>query len=75
MPFFFSPDVDITIEPLEPWIDDSGAKFKPRSSGNVESSGRVGKHAQNDPERVDKRSDGFTLSEAAREFAILSGSS
>ena len=59
------------IEPLPPWINDEhGVKYMPRASGNVESSGKVGHMAKDDPERTDERADKFVLSKAAHEFNV-----
>lgn len=70
IPFFWSPDVDVVIEPLAPWItEERGAQYASRASGKVESSGEVGQHAKKDPLRTDTRANSFKLDLAAKEFA------
>mmetsp|Transcript_76921 Transcript_76921/g.135535 ORF Transcript_76921/g.135535 Transcript_76921/m.135535 type:complete len:356 (-) Transcript_76921:39-1106(-) len=60
VPFFWSPSVDVTIEPLAAFISaNEPAKYAAKQSGNVYSSGRVGKAAESDPERQDARAETF----------------
>jgi len=55
-PFFWSPSVDVVIEPLPAFVtEDRPAQFLAKESGGVYSSGRVGKAAESDPERLDAR--------------------
>ena len=62
--------MDVTIEPLPPWITaDRQARFPARASGKVESSGTLGPDAKKDPLRSDGRADTFDPSAAARSFA------
>ena len=71
IPFFWSPDVDVVIEPLEPWITEHGALYASRASGKVESSGEVGVHAKRDPLRSDDRAKSFQIALAKEEFTAV----
>ena len=69
IPFFWSPGVDVVIEPLHPWVtDERRAKFPARASGKVESSGQLGVDAKRDPLRNDDRAESFKISAAAASF-------
>ena len=69
VPFFWSPSVDAVIEPLAPWVTaDCPSKYEARSSGKVESSGKVGFKIV-DPLRKDARADTFDIAAAAQAIA------
>lgn len=56
VPFFWSPSVDVVIEPLPAFVSgDDPAQYAAKESGNVYSTGRVGLKEQSDPERKDAR--------------------
>lgn len=60
VPFFWSPSVDVVIEPLPAFItEECPSQYDGRASGNVESSGRVGFAARKDSSRSDARADTF----------------
>lgn len=60
VPFFWSPSVDVVIEPLAAFVSqERPAKFAKKESGGVYSSGRVGFAAESDPERRDARADTY----------------
>jgi len=64
IPFFWSPSVDVVVEPLAAFVSDGQpAQYEAKASGNVYSTGRVGLAAQGDPEREDARAGTFAAAE------------
>lgn len=58
--FFWSPSIDVVVEPLPSFVSkECPARYDGKRSGNIYSSGRVGRLAETDPERHDDRADTF----------------
>jgi isopenicillin N synthase-like dioxygenase len=61
VPFFWSPSVDVEIEPLPPFVTAANpSRYERKASGSVYSSGRVREESKTqDSDRVDTRADTF----------------
>jgi len=74
VPFFWSPSVDVIIEPLSAFVTpERPAQFSAKESGNVPASGRVGtqSHGIVDADTIDRRSDTFIRHSDAKAQANL----